>query len=212
MQADDARGRTPRDARQLDIVRLLDGQDLAAHLARIARPVEQADDDDDIFEARPLRRGQHDGHQHGGDGEEGVHDAHQHHFPPAAEIARHQADEGADDPRHDDRHQRHAEGDARAIDDAGENVATEEIGPQRMGPGAPRDPGGRTQPFHEALLGGRIGREQGRGQRHHQQNDDDQQGQQRQRLQPCPQGWLADRLKGERPLGLGGFRNGHQGP
>ena len=127
MDTQDAPGRTSGDESELDVIRVLDLQGLAAHLARIARPVEQADDDDDILEARPIGRCEHDRDKHRRHGKKGIDNAHQHNLDIAAEIARREADKGANGTRHQDCHQGHAERHARAIDDPCEHIAPEEI-------------------------------------------------------------------------------------
>ena len=80
------------------------------------------------------RRLQHAHHRHGQhqrrDRQEHVGDAHQHIFGPAAEIAGDQPDRDAD--RHGDRQHHDAEDqrDAVGVDDAGEEVAADEVGAQ----------------------------------------------------------------------------------
>ncbi len=84
----------------------------------------------------PDDGGQEDGEGERRQGEPGVGDAHHHLVGPAAEIARHDAQQGADAARHQHGGDADHHGDARAEDQAREHVAADMVCPQRIGEAA----------------------------------------------------------------------------
>ena len=140
MLADDMRGACAAGLSRQHVFLLLDGQHLAAHLARHAHPVEKTEDDEDGDHARAElhnqlalgrsdhvldRDGQQDHDQHVRQGVDDIDDAHHDHIDLAAEItgdcAVNDADHHDDQRRDEADHQRNA----RAVYDADAVIAAE---------------------------------------------------------------------------------------
>src|SRR5574340_818634 len=122
-------------ARGIHVLVLLHGQDRAAEHARDRRPAEDADSDEHVLIARAENRQQGDREQHVGKREEDVRRSHDERVDDAAVVA---GDRSEDQPYEErDAHgedtyrQRHP----RSVDHSREHVATDAVGPERVGPG-----------------------------------------------------------------------------
>ena len=169
MAPQDARRGGALQADRIDEIRLADRQGFGPRQPRIGRPGGDGDGDDRILDSRPQRRDEGQRQNQPGEGQEDVGDAHQRHIHPATKIARRGAHQQADG-RGDDRHQHHHhQRQARAIDDAAEDIARQIIRAHQMGPG------GRQQPFGAQIAAQQriIGRDKGREDRDQDQRQDD---------------------------------------
>ncbi|MEZ5864423.1 MAG: hypothetical protein R3D25_10295 [Geminicoccaceae bacterium] len=120
---------------RLHEVHLADRQRLAAHQTGEARHVDDGQRQDGVHQARP---------EHGDDAErqdehrerqQRIHEAHDDVVGAPARIARHEANDAADDERQDDRDEDHLERDLRPVNQAREDVAADLVGAQGMCPG-----------------------------------------------------------------------------
>ena len=143
-------------ARRLDIGLVLHHQRRAARQPREDRNGVDRDRDDRVGQAGAEHADDHDREQHARKGEQHVDQPHDHGVDAAADIARHDADRHAD--RHRERDREHAfdQRDARAVDDAREQVAAELVGAE---PVLGRR---RHQHVHQVVLVGIVGRDQRR--------------------------------------------------
>ena len=152
---DAARSRAER-LRRLHELALPERRHLDARQARVARPAEQAERQDDVPEARPEDGGERDGEQEPREGEQHVDHARHRLVEPPAQIAGGGADRRADEQREHDDADAHGERDARTVQHAREHVAPEAVLAERVAGvrrGEPRAEVGRVG----------IGGEEGRG-------------------------------------------------
>ena len=172
----DAPGAGAGDARRLDIGALPQRQHLAPDHARRVGPQQQGDGEHDVRRAGAQKARQHDDEGQEGQAERHVGDAHQHRVGRAAEIARHQADDGADGGDDDRGRQADRERAARAVHELGIDVAAE-IGRAERELGAGRHVGRELAGLGEQDLQ-RIERRQLVGEQRHQreQHVDEQAG------------------------------------
>ena len=148
MLADDAGGRGADGLGGQDVLLLLDGEDLAAHLPGHGDPVEKAEHDEDGNHARaepchqrPLRacdpvldgdrEQNHD--QNVRQGVDDIDNAHHHHVHHPAEIAGDGAVDDADDNDDQRREDADQQRNARAVDDADGVVAAQGVGAHDVG-------------------------------------------------------------------------------
>ncbi len=132
--------RTARDDGEADELAFLQRQHLAAHHACVACPVDQAQDDDDVPHARADDGGEEDGEGQCRQREPGVGDAHDDLVRPAAEIAREDAQHGADHAGEDHRGEADDHRDPGAEDQPRQHVASELVGAEQVLGGAARLP------------------------------------------------------------------------
>ncbi len=116
----------------LHVLALPDREDLPAHHPRVDYPRGHPDHDDDVAQARAEHPDHRDGEQDERERELDVGQAHQEVVDPAAEVAGDEADDHAEQARDEHRGEPDHQRDARAEDDAGEDVAPEVIGAERM--------------------------------------------------------------------------------
>ena len=179
MDEHDPRGRTAVDPRQRHEVALLDRQHLAADDAREAGPEEEAERNHQRIHALAHRYGQQQREQDRREGERRVHDAHQEGVELAADIAgddaEHEADAAADGKRkgcHDQAH-------PRAVKEAGQQVAAENVGAEQIFRRATFLPERRQQLVRQRLVDRRVRREPRREDGNENHRCDDREGSER---------------------------------
>src|SRR5215472_10501656 len=96
MAQDDPGARPAGDLGELDKLALAQAQHLAADHPRVAGPIDEPEDDDDVPHARTDDSGEEDGEDQRRQGEPGVGDAHDNLIDPAAQITRQNSQGGAD--------------------------------------------------------------------------------------------------------------------
>ena len=149
MPADDPPGARAHRAGRQHVFVGLDGQDLAAHQARHAHPVQHAEHHEQrdhvgahlgqrrALEGVAQHLGQHHGQQHHhqrvGQGVDDVDDAHHHHVHLPAEIAGYGAVEQADHQHDQTGEQAHRQRHPRAVEHADEVVAAQLVGAEDVG-------------------------------------------------------------------------------
>src|SRR5215472_1973298 len=145
MAEDDPRARATGDFGELDELAFAQAQHLAPDNPRVAGPIDEPENDDDVPHARPDDGGEEDGEDQGRQGEPGIGDAHDHLIHPAAEIAGENSQggtdaAGTDRPDNSDNQRHPSTKDQSAQDVSGLEVGAED----RMGAGA-RHPEGRLE-------------------------------------------------------------------
>src|SRR5215472_10750832 len=96
MAEDDPRARATGDFGELDELAFAQAQHLAPDNPRVAGPIDQPKDDNDVPHAWPDDGGEEDGEDQRRQGEPGVGNAHDHLVYPTAEIAGENSQRGAD--------------------------------------------------------------------------------------------------------------------
>ena len=141
----------------LEVGPLADRQRLAPDQQRGARPRGDADDDDDV-EQRPAEHGgHHDGQRQERDHQEPLDEPVEDRARPAAEVARHQPDQGAEHHRDQRGGEPDEQGDPGAPDQQGQHRPALVVGAERKLPGRRlEDPSGRLG--HLETLGRRDDR------------------------------------------------------
>ena len=173
MAPDDRRERDPEGARGVDERLLPDGQGLGAHDPGVGDPVAEADDQDDVADARPQDADDGDGQEDEREGELHVGQSHDDLIPETPAHPGHEAEAGADGAGHQDRGEPDQDRRLGAVDDPAQDVATQlvraEDGQRAVG-GA----GGRTREARDQLLLVRVGRRDppGRGRAHGDHQED----------------------------------------
>ena len=124
-------------ARGQHVLLLLGDHRLGAHDPGVADPAGDPDRDEHVEDARPQHRDDRDDQDQEREREEQVHDPHQQTVDPAAQVAGHQADNGAGDQRDAGRAERDGQVDPAAVQDPGEDVAAELVGAEQV-PGGER--------------------------------------------------------------------------
>ena len=104
---------------------MLEAHHLRAHHARRAHPGGDAHRDDDRLHVGAQEHHDEDDVKERGQRDDDVHDAHHHHVDLAAEVARDAAVEHADNHVDEGRHEADGQRNARAVEDAREDVAPE---------------------------------------------------------------------------------------
>ena len=128
VQGEDARGRGAERDRGLHVGGPAHGEDRAAHDAHEGGRVDDADRQHDVDERGAEHRGDRDRQQDRGEGEEDVHQQRERAVEPAAAVAGDQPEQHAERARDADRDHADLEGDARAVEQAAEDVAAELVG------------------------------------------------------------------------------------
>ena len=140
----------------LDVLALLDGEDLGADEAGVVDPAGESESEDEIREAGAEEGHDHDGKQDSGKGEEGVREIDvDEGVGEAAVKAGEHAEDGPQSEREGDDGDGDGEGDARSVEGAGEDVATEFVGAE------PVCSGGRKKSGAEVEARGLVGSEPG---------------------------------------------------
>ena len=94
--------------------------------------VDDGDGDDDVLQVRAEDGDKTDADQDGGEGEDGIEEAADHAIDHPAEIARGQSQGNGINSAACDREDRHPQRDARPEEDAGEDIAAEVVGAERV--------------------------------------------------------------------------------
>ena len=132
MLQDDARRTRPDHPCRHDELLLTEREELAAHEARGTRPAKQTDDRNDGKQARPDDRYEHDHHEQERNAQDDVHQSHHNVIQPAAEIACQRAEQRADHHIQEHRENAHRQRGACTINDATQNVASDQIRAERV--------------------------------------------------------------------------------
>ncbi len=132
MPQDDAGAAHAERARGLDELALAQAEHVAAHDARGAGPLCQAEHDDDDGDRRLEQRDDQDEQDEARERQHHVGEAHQRGIDLASDVAGDRADERAQRDAHRGRDEADRERDARAMDDAAHDVAAEQVGAERV--------------------------------------------------------------------------------
>src|SRR5215471_21648854 len=142
---DDPRARATGDFGELDELAFAQAQHLAPDNPRVAGPIDQPKDDNDVPHAWPDDSGEEDGEDQRRQGEPGVGDAHDHLVYPAAEIAGENSQRGTDaagtDRPDNSDNQRHPS----AEDQSAQDVSGLEVGAEDRMRAAARHPEWRLE-------------------------------------------------------------------
>src|SRR2546421_7549697 len=142
---------------QTHVVAILEREHLAAHHARVARPVDDAEDDDDVHLARPHDGGQEDREGQRRQRQPRVGHAHDDLVHPAPEVTGEDPQHRADHAREDDRGEADHHRDARAEDQAREHVAPDVVGAEQVRGAAALLPRRRPEALAEQAHLGIVG-------------------------------------------------------
>src|SRR5581483_5429900 len=124
---EDPEGAAAEPLRGLDELAPAKRRDLGAREARVPRPAERTQRDDDVPHARPEDRRERDREEQSRKREEDVDQPRQRLVDPAAAVARERAEEGADDERDHDGRGADRERYASAVEDPRRDVAPEAV-------------------------------------------------------------------------------------
>jgi hypothetical protein len=125
VQADDARVAGAQHARRGDELRIADDERLGPRQPGVDRPGREGDRDHGVLDAGAQRRHEGERQDQPRHRQEDVRRRHEQAVGPAAEIAGDRTQQHPER-RRDHGHQQHdGDGDARAVDDAGEDVAAQ---------------------------------------------------------------------------------------
>lgn len=169
-----ARRRGADDARREHELLVFDAHNLGADDARHVGPVVDAQRDENAFQPRPDHDHQQNDVDHRRHAADRVDDAHHHVVGTAAHETGDAAVDHADRQVDQAGHQADGQGDARAVHDAHEHVASEHVGAERM------RPRGELVGDEKILFVVGVGRKQRPEDRHQKDADDQEQSEHRQ--------------------------------
>src|SRR5262252_5739265 len=141
MTEENAEAPAPQAACRLDELLLAQAQRLPARQTRIDHPAAYREDEDHVARARAEHARDGDGEEDERKGELHIRDAHRDVVEASREVAGEQPQANADGQRQAHGEEADQERDARAVDDAGEDVAPELVGSQEIFRASSSEPG-----------------------------------------------------------------------